>query len=404
MMRILVVEDDGHKFQQIAQCLTSINGISIEQIENCRDALSAKRLLLRNSYDLLILDIVLPERIDSPPSHDAGIRLLDEISVRDRYIVPDHIVGFTGFADVHADARDRFAERTWTVIQYDEASQVWSGQLRSRVEHVLAARSQALAGESYRSEMAIICALDDPEMISVRRLPWDWKVIAVPNDATVYYQGQVRRSGERGVVHVASCSRMGMPAAAILAMKAIYAFRPRYLAIVGIAAGIFGKANPGDVLVADPSWDYGSGKHYRIDGEPRFAASPHQISLDVGLKSRIKLLSDDDQVLAKIRTDWPGDKPDCPLKIRVGPLASGAAVIADQDRLKQVGEQHRQLLGIEMEAYSIFAAAVECSAPRPIALALKSVCDFGDGNKDDRFQKYAAYTSAQVLSKLFADE
>jgi nucleoside phosphorylase/CheY-like chemotaxis protein len=402
-MRILVVEDDGNKLQRVSECLTAIDGIGIDQVENCRDALSAKRLLLRNCYDLLILDIVLPDRIDSRASPDGGIRLLNEISERDGYIVPDHIVGLTAFADVHAGARDRFAERTWTVIKYDEASEVWSGQLRSRVEHVMAARSHAPGGESYRSEVAIICGLDDPEMSSVRRLPWDWRVLAVPNDATVYYEGRMRRPGEGGLVHAASCSRMGMPAAAILAMKTIYAFRPKYLAMVGVAAGVFGKANPGDILAADPSWDYGSGKHYRVDGEARFAAAPHQIPLDVGLRSRLKLLSEDDQLLAKIRAEWPGDKPDCPLRIRVGPLASGAAVIADEDRLKQVGEQHRQLLGVEMEAYSIFAAATECSAPRPLPLALKSVCDFGDGNKDDRFQKYAAYTSAQVLLRLFGD-
>jgi nucleoside phosphorylase/CheY-like chemotaxis protein len=402
-MRILVVEDNGEKFRRIAECLTGVDGLGSDQIENCRDSLAAKRLLLRNSYDLLILDIALPERIDSLPSPDAGIRLLEEISERDRYIVPDHIVGLTGFANLHADARDRFALRTWTVIQYEERSRDWSEQLRSRVEHVIAARSHKHAGESYRSELAIICAVDDPEMASVKRLPCGWKVTAVPGDATVYYQGSTTRSGERVMAHAASCSRMGMPAAAILAMKVIHAFRPKYLAMVGIAAGVFGKANPGDVLAVDPSWDYGSGEHYRVDGEPRFAAAPHQIPLDVELRSRIKLLSEDDQVLAKIRADWPGDKPDFPLKIRVGPVASGAAVVADEDRLGQVGDQHRQLLGVEMEAYSIFAAAVECSAPRPIPVAIKSVCDFGDGNKDDRYQRYAAYTSAQVLLKLFSD-
>jgi len=59
--------------------------------------------------------------------------------------------------------------------------------------------------------------------------------------------------------------------------------------------------------------------------------------------------------------------------------------------------QHRQLLGIEMETYAVFAAAEECFTPRPLTFSLKSVVDFADSNKDDRFRKYASFTSAQTL-------
>lgn len=83
-------------------------------------------------------------------------------------------------------------------------------------------------------------------------------------------------------------------------------------------------------------------------------------------------------------------------------MASGAAVIADGDRTKEIGDQHRQLLAIDMESYAVFAAATEAPEPRPTAISLKSICDFGDGNKDDRYQRYATYTSARVTAALFA--
>jgi nucleoside phosphorylase len=50
-----------------------------------------------------------------------------------------------------------------------------------------------------------------------------------------------------------------------------------------------------------------------------------------------------------------------------------------------------------MEAYGVYLAAQECSLPRPTCFSLKSVVDFADGDKNDRYQKYAAYTSAQTL-------
>jgi nucleoside phosphorylase len=63
-------------------------------------------------------------------------------------------------------------------------------------------------------------------------------------------------------------------------------------------------------------------------------------------------------------------------------------------------QQHRKLLGIEMESYGVLAAAEESPRPQPIAFAIKSVCDFADLEKSDSFQHYAAYTSAEVLRRL----
>jgi nucleoside phosphorylase len=78
-------------------------------------------------------------------------------------------------------------------------------------------------------------------------------------------------------------------------------------------------------------------------------------------------------------------------------MASGAAVLADGSTVERIKQQHRELLGIEMEAYGVFAASEEAAEPRPTVFAMKSVVDFGDATKDDRFQKYGAYTSAQTL-------
>jgi hypothetical protein len=45
----------------------------------------------------------------------------------------------------------------------------------------------------------------------------------------------------------------------------------------------------------------------------------------------------------------------------------------------------------------LFAAAASADDPAPVAMILKSVCDFADPDKDDDFQAYAAYTSANLL-------
>jgi hypothetical protein len=48
----------------------------------------------------------------------------------------------------------------------------------------------------------------------------------------------------------------------------------------------------------------------------------------------------------------------------------------------------------------MYSAARDSGPPRPAAFGLKSVCDFADHLKNDKYQKYAAYTSAQVLAEF----
>ena len=92
-----------------------------------------------------------------------------------------------------------------------------------------------------------------------------------------------------------------------------------------------------------------------------------------------------------------------PLKMHVAPLASGSAVLADLITAGSVKEQHRQLAGIDMEAYSVFAAASESVLPQPKAFVLKSVVDFADPKKSDNYRDYASFTSAKETLHKFCD-
>lgn len=85
-------------------------------------------------------------------------------------------------------------------------------------------------------------------------------------------------------------------------------------------------------------------------------------------------------------------------------MASVPAVIACADVIKELEKHDRNLLGIEMEAYGMFYAAYNSIKPRPIYVAsLKSVSDYGTKEKCDKFQEYAAYTSAAVLKHIIVN-
>ena len=62
MLKILVVDDDTAKLRHVLTSLKAMPECDGSEIDNAGDATAAKRLLRQNQYDLLVLDIALPER------------------------------------------------------------------------------------------------------------------------------------------------------------------------------------------------------------------------------------------------------------------------------------------------------------------------------------------------------
>jgi nucleoside phosphorylase len=74
-------------------------------------------------------------------------------------------------------------------------------------------------------------------------------------------------------------------------------------------------------------------------------------------------------------------------------MVSGAAVVAHKPTFDRLLVQHRGILGLDMEAYAVAAAALGAGKPRPLHLVVKGVCDHADKDKHGDFQQYAASVS-----------
>ncbi len=84
----------------------------------------------------------------------------------------------------------------------------------------------------------------------------------------------------------------------------------------------------------------------------------------------------------------------------IDPIASGASVLQRKLAMESIKKQHKNLIGVEMEIFAVLTAAALASKPQPTAIGIKSVCDFGDEDKKDGYQKFAAYTSARYLKEF----
>ncbi|WP_316190930.1 histidine kinase [Bradyrhizobium sp. SZCCHNS2096] len=401
MISVLVVEDDNQKFGRIHATLVGA-GVAAEDICHAITSSQALDRMARKEFDLLLLDVNLPRRLGENPIRGGGAQLLFDVHRDGSIRPPRYIVGLTAFEDVVHEFGEKFSDLLWTLVFYSDNSNQWIGQIAAKVAYIRAAKGSKnfTDGATYGVDLAVVCALDGLELTAVRAMPCGWQPLRMERDETRYISGAISDGKEAFSVVAAAAPRMGMPASAVLTSKIIAQFRPRLVVMTGICAGRVGKADLGDVIVADPCWDWGSGKIDSVNDVPEFRPAPHQVELDTDLGALMKEVCADVGMLARVKAEAVGTKPPHELQVHFGPLASGAAVVANSNVFNLLLQQHRNLLAIEMEAYGVVLACKGSGKPRPLSLIMKSVCDFADKDKVDDFQEYAAHTSTLLLHKI----
>ncbi|MBU2431290.1 MAG: hypothetical protein KKH99_11420, partial [Proteobacteria bacterium] len=232
----------------------------------------------------------------------------------------------------------------------------------------------------------------------------------IKGDPTYYTKGLFTKGKKKIKVVTATQHQMGIAASATLTLKMIKNFKPKYICMAGIAAGKKGEGNFGDIIIPTEVWDYGSGKITEKDEKTSaetndflFKPDPKYLSLDVELK---ELLNKNFRpILDTIKNDWKSIKPDSSLNIIKGPMACGSIVVQDESIIEKYIDPHnRKLKGLDMESYGVFYAAENSFMPKPKVLVCKSICDFADTHKDDKYQSYAAFTSIRFLKHLILEE
>jgi len=408
MIKILVVEDEQEKRRLVSSALLACGGISLDNLVLVSDGYEAKRQITQQKFDLLILDINIPKRADEQVTVGGGLDVLSFIKNSGKAIAPTYVIGLTAYSDGADAAQSAFAMPLWKLLIFSYSSDTWSVSIKEAVNYLRSNSGPPYFndGRTYHCDVGIIVALEGEELDGIRRLPFDWNEYRIPHDSSRYLVGTVRNPiRELKVVAVAS-PRMGLTPAAVTATKLISSFRPRLLAMTGICAGVRGKADLGDILVADPCFDWGGGKwlYDKATSQPRFEPAAYQWRLSESVRSAVRAAGDCSALMKAVHDAFLGKKPAAPPKLIIEAMASGAAVLQSSRSMQEVRAQHKNLVGIEMESYAVFCAAEYSSAPRPQVLSLKSVCDFGDDQKNDDFHEYAVFTSSDFLGRLLMSD
>ena len=411
MLSILIIDDTPQKIDTLRDFLLEnfpeLHGNDISEASYTKQGLN---MMMHNQYDLVLLDLFIPDKNNGTPNPKNAADLLGFINELDGVKKPCHILGITQMTGIPPEHTQTFEDNLWSLLRYGADINDWEEKLRVKIRYLLDSKHQLINNCSYNYYVAIVNSLQDLENGMIRS--WEgveWKPVSMPSDeCSTYYEAIIEPQGRRIRCVTTYAARMGMTATSVVTTKLINLFRPRYLFMTGICACLKSdKANMGDIIVASSIVDGASGKHAEKNSEHLFVPDYHVFETNEDFINKIRKIKENDELFSRIRSVVRrGVTPSSHvLQLHVGSVASVPAVVADKEVIKSLHANDRNLLGLEMEAYGMYFAAKHSLKPHPQYVAvIKSATDFADKTKDDTYQPYGAMTSAEFLFYLLKEE
>lgn len=370
-MKILIVEDDASKREEIASFLFSL-GVPSDDVMVAKDMAEFLGKFCPE-VSICIIDLRLPA-YDGAENDRNGIGILQAIENASGGRVK--LLAISAFPEEFADIRPQFESRGCLLLDFDQ-KEVWRSVLKQMVIQVQA--DEVL-------DFVILCALRK------ERAPYTGMdfLEGKPRSKDNITRFDISIAGKRG--SVIELPRMGLVDAAIGAARCIEKYKPRLICMSGVCAGFDGRAVLGQLLVADMAYEYQSGK-WTNDG---FSQEPYQVPLNEDVRVLALDMLDDPKLLSRLEEGWSSDRPSKMSDPRLAMFTSGSAVIAAEELMVQVATHHRRVCGLDMEVYAVHRAA-QIASCKPDFICAKTVVDLADGEKSDELQPYGCVISAKFI-------
>lgn len=250
-------------------------------------------------------------------------------------------------------------------------------------------------------DVLVITALEEERDAFLSYLDNPRQMPASTDDVRVYHYSELQALMSDGTpivykLALLCVAGMGRVKAASATSDAIRAWTPANVMLVGIAGGIVGEVNLGDILVADQVADYEVQKVFPGRRAPLVRWEAHRA--DARLSGFAAAFTDDSWTKT-VREERPFEG-ECTRHI--GTVATGDKVVTADKLLRTYKKTWPKLIGVEMEAGGVALATFE-SAHKPGFFMVRCVSDLA-GNKDEpdvaKWRSHACHAAAAYAIAL----
>lgn len=409
MIKILIIDDVPEKVDALTTTLLNLYPVGEISIEPADTIACGREKLQSATYDLLILDMVLPEHEGVEASRTAGARFLSEIYQNESIKTPLQIIGLTEYDTEFSELQKEFKDKLWYLLFYSRTSDDWKEQLKTKVfqlgQYKKGVEEEVANRDKF--DIGIICALREEftqmlqafsrvkwESIQIKGLPYSFK------------KGTLTTRGFRDLKIIAGCTdKAGMCPTSILAAAMYTQLGVETIFMTGITAGIkYDDLQLDDVIIAEAIMDYASGKLKEDDrGEIKLLKEVNQIQANRSLISMMSDFISENEISNVINSDLR----DKNLKdgrgnimFKIAKTVCGPYVMAAPQVVEELKKDERKLQALDMEGFGLYLTAHTLDKK---ALWLKGVSDFADAHKGDDRHKTCAYASAKLLYEFIRE-
>ncbi|HBQ3196426.1 TPA: hypothetical protein L7V93_005388, partial [Klebsiella variicola subsp. variicola] len=113
-MKTLIVDDQYEdKAKVVAGILSQIGETDFNLVVDAKNAIKS---MCAEKFDLLILDLQIPDVLGEDAKNDGGIQLLQYIELNETIFKPTVVLGITSHRDAYDHSFNFFQKRGWSLI------------------------------------------------------------------------------------------------------------------------------------------------------------------------------------------------------------------------------------------------------------------------------------------------
>lgn len=412
MIQVLLLDDSQSKREALKSVIMPLFPKSEMIIEEAECLVDGREMLQSKTYDMLILDMVLPEHRggqESEMNRRGGVELLEEIYINQSIRKPIQIIGLTEYEEEFSEQQKEFKDKLWYLLFYSRKNNEWKTQLKDKICQL--GQMKKDLEESIRNnnkyDIGIICALNEEfTMMQKAFTNCQWESMQIEGLPYVFKTTRITSCHLKDYRIIAACAnKPGICATSILASSMYNRFDVDEIFMTGITAGVNnGDVALDDIIIADAIHDYAFGKlTEHMSGDIEFSKEMNQIPAN---RSLIALVADfiansehmrsvNDSIHDMNLKDETDNVSACIAKTVCGPFVVASSTIVEK---LQKGE--RKLQALDMEGFALYATAHSLDKK---ALWIKAVSDFADTKKNDDHHKTCCYASGAFLYEFIRE-